>query len=100
MLKNIAHQKLSLPFKCIQCYQNFRGFYALRQRKDTQHGFPINPAVADPDDIINEVYSMFVKEELRSLQRFLVASQLQRVRQKTVHLCCRKPQHNSSEREV
>ena len=69
-------------FKCKLCYQEFPGFYASRQHKTNQHGFPIKTTKFDPDDIINEVDDMNLKEKLRSCQNFLVNSEFERARHK------------------
>ena len=60
----------------------FPGFYALRQRKNTQHGSPIKTANVDRDEIINKVDDMNLKEELRSCHHFLVESELEQARHK------------------
>ena len=51
-------------FKCKLCYQECPGFSALRQHKNTQHGLSIKTANVDPDDIINEVDHINIKEEI------------------------------------
>ena len=33
--------KLDVTFKCKLCYQEFPGFYSLRQHRNTQHGMQI-----------------------------------------------------------
>ena len=47
--------KPDVTLKFTLCYQEFPGFYALKQHKNNQHGFPIKTAKVDRDDIINEV---------------------------------------------
>ena len=47
-------------------YQEFPGFYAVRQHKSTQHGFPIMTASVDLDDILNEGDDANLKDKLRS----------------------------------
>ena len=71
-----------VTFKCKLCYQKSPGFYALRQRKNTQHGFPVKTANVNQDDIINEVDDANLKELLRSRQHFIVDSELERSRHK------------------
>ena len=80
-----------VTFKCKLCYEEFPGFYALRQHKNTQHGFPIKIANVDPDDIINEVDHLDLKEELRSCQHFLVDSELERARRKVFNYAVENP---------
>ena len=77
--KNNAPKPI-VTFKCKVCYQVFPGFYALRQHKNTQHGFRIKSANVDPDVIINEVDDANLKEELCSCQYFIVDSELERAR--------------------
>ena len=74
--------KPDVTFRCILRYQGFPGFCALRQHKNSQHGFPIKTANADPDGIINEGVDANLKEELRSCQHFLIDSELKRARHK------------------
>ena len=68
--------------ECKFCYEEFPGIYALRHHKKTQHGFPIKTLNVELDDFIDKVDGTNLKEELRSCQRFLVDSQLKRVRHK------------------
>ena len=69
-------------FKCKVCYQEFPEKYALRQHKNTEHGFPIKAANVDPDVIINEVDDLNLKAEVRSCQHFFVDTELERARHK------------------
>ena len=69
-------------FKSKFCYQEFPGFYALRQHKNIQHGFLFKRAIVDADDIINENDDANLKEELRSCQHFPVDFELERARHK------------------
>ena len=39
--KKHSAPKPDVTFRCKRCYQEFPGFYALRQRRDTQHGMQI-----------------------------------------------------------
>ena len=63
-------------------YQEFLGFHALRQLKNTKSGFPNQTALVELDDIFNEVDDASLKEELRSCQFILVDSDFERVRHK------------------
>ena len=74
-------QKLMLP-SSENCYQEFPGFYALRQHKNTHHGFPAKTAKIDPDDIVNEVDDTNLEEDLRSYQYFFVDLEHEWLRQK------------------
>ena len=76
LLKKRSVSKPVVAFKCKLCYQEFPGFYALRQNKDTQH------ANVDPDDIIIKILEAILKEELRWCRHFFVDSELERARHK------------------
>ena len=41
--------KPDVTFKCKLCYQEFPGFYALRQHRNTQHGMQIRSRTRDVD---------------------------------------------------
>ena len=69
--KKHSAPKPDVTFKCKLCYQEFPGFYASRQQKNIQHGFPIKRANVDPDGIINELDDANLKEEMCSCQHFL-----------------------------
>ena len=83
MPRNTA-PKLDVSFKCKLCYQEFPGFYALRQHRNTQHGTQIGSGTRDVDleHIVGDVDDHSLREELRSCQHFLVDSELQRARRK------------------
>ena len=70
---------------CKLYYQEFPGFYSLRQHKNTQHSFSIKSTKVYPNGIINEVDDMNPKEELPSSQHFLVDCELERARQKVLN---------------
>ena len=74
---NIVHH-LQMYF----CYQEFPGFYALRQHRNTQHGSQIGSGTRDVDveHIVGDVEDHRLREELRSCQHFLVVSELVRAR--------------------
>ena len=63
LLKTTASQNLSLLSNLNFC-QELPGFYALRQHKNTQHGFPFKTANVYPDEIANEVNDANLKQEL------------------------------------
>ena len=63
-VKNHNALKPVVTFKCKHHYQEFAGLYALRNHENTQHGFLINTANVDLDDIIDEVYDANLEEEL------------------------------------
>ena len=76
--------KLDITFKCKFCFQEFPGFYALRQHRNTQHGTQIGSRTTDVDveHIVEDVGDHRLREELRSCQHFLVDSELGRTRHK------------------
>ena len=47
--KKHSASKPDIIFKCKLCYQEFPGFYALRQHRSTQHGMPIGSGTSDVD---------------------------------------------------
>ena len=78
--RNVSNSVVTV--KCTLCFQEFPGFQTLRQHKNTQHGFAIKTAHVDPDEIINEVDDVNLKEELHSCQYFLMDSEFERARYK------------------
>ena len=64
--------------------QNFPGFCALRQHRNTQHRTQIGTGTRDVDleHIVGDVEDHSLREELRSCQHFLVVSELERARHK------------------
>ena len=76
--------KLDVTFRCKFCYQEFPGFYALRQHINTQHGMQIGSRTKDVnvEHIVGDVKDHRLREELRSCEPFLVDSKLERVRHK------------------
>ena len=76
--------KPDIIFKCKLCYQEFPGFYVLRQHRNTQHGMQIGSRTRDVDveHIVGDVEDHSLREELRSCQHFLVDSELERARHK------------------
>ena len=47
--KKHSAPKLDVTFKCKLCYQEFPGFYALRQHRNTQYGMQIGSGTRDED---------------------------------------------------
>ena len=82
--KNHSAPKPDVTFKCKLCYQEFSGFYALRQHRNTQHGMQIGSRTRDVDmeHIMGDAEDHSLREELRSCQHFLVDSELERARHK------------------
>ena len=82
MLLKHSASNFHITFKCKLCYKEYLGFYAFRQRKNTQRSCPIKSTYVETDDIINEVDDTNLKQELRSCQHFLVDSELEIARHK------------------
>ena len=82
--KKHSAPKPEVTFKCKLCYQEFPGFYALRQHRNTQHGMQIGSRTRDVDveHIVGDVDDHSLREELRSCQHFFVDSELERSRHK------------------
>ena len=78
MAKKHSAPKLDVIFKCKLCFQEFPGFYALRQHRNTQHGMQIGSGTRDVEHIMGDVEYHSLREELRSCQQFLVDSELER----------------------
>ena len=82
--KKHSAPKPDVTFKCKNCYQEFPGFYALRQHRNTQHGMQIGSRTRNVhvEHIVGDVEDHSLREELRSCQHFLVDSELERARHK------------------
>ena len=82
--KKHSAPKPEVTFKCKLCFQEFPGFYALRQHRKTQHGMQVGSGTRDVDveHIVGDVEDHSLREELRSCQHFLVDSELERARHK------------------
>ena len=76
--------KRDITFKCTLCYQEFPGFYSLRQHRNTQHGMQIGSGTRDMEleHIAGDLEDDRLREELRSCQHFWVVSELERARHK------------------
>ena len=72
--KKHSAPKPDVTFKCKLCYQEFPGFYALRQHRNSQHGMQIGSRRRDVnvEHIVGGVEDHRFREELRSCQHFLV----------------------------
>ena len=79
--------KLDVTFKCKLWYQEFAGFYAIRQHRNTQHGLQIGSGTRDVDveHKVGDVEDQTLREELRSCQHLLVHSELERARHKVIN---------------
>ena len=87
--KNHSSPKPDVTFKCKLCHQEFPGFYALRHQKNTEHGFPINGANVDSEDITNEVDALMMRISKRSCAHTNISwvySELEPVRHKVFNI--------------
>ena len=82
--KKHSAPKPDVTLKCKLCFQEFPGFYALRQHRNTQHGMQIGLGTRDEDaeHIVGDVEDHRLREELRSCHHFRVDSELERARHK------------------
>ena len=77
-------QILRLPSSVTFFYQEFQGFYALRQHRNNQHTMQIGSGTRDVDveHIVGDIEEHMLREELRSCQHLLVDSELETARYK------------------
>ena len=82
--KKHSAPKPDITFKCNFCFQEFPGFHALRQHRNTQHGMQVESGtkVVDMEHIAGDFEDQRLREGLRSCQHFLVDSELERARHK------------------
>ena len=82
--KKLTAPQLDVTFKCKLFYQEFPGFYASRQHRNTQHGMQVGSRTRDVDveHIVGDVEDHMLREDLRSCHYFFVDSEHERVRHK------------------
>ena len=82
--KKHSAPKFDATLKCKLCYQEFPGFYALRQHRNTEHRMQIGSGTrnVDVENIVGDVEDHRLREELCSCQNFLVDSEFERARHK------------------
>ena len=85
--KKQSAPKLDVTFKCKLCYQEFPGFYALLQHRNTQHRKQMGSGTRDVDveHIVGDVEKHKSRKELRSCQHFLVDSEIETARHKVIN---------------
>ena len=71
-------------------------FYVLRQHRTSQIGLAIKTIIFDPDEFINEVEALNLKEELRFCEHLLVDFELEMLR----HIFSNHPVENLNEMVV
>ena len=66
--KKHSAPKPDVTFKCKLCFQEFPGFYASRQHRNTQHGMQVGSGTRDVDveHIVGDVEDHRLRQELRS----------------------------------
>ena len=76
--------KPDVTFKSKPCFQDFPGFYALRQHRNTQHGMQTGSGTRDVivEHVVGDDEDHSLGEKLRSCQHFLVYSELERATHK------------------
>ena len=77
--KKHATHPLKSTQKCKVCFEEFSGFYALRQHKTSEHGIQIKSAEFDGNNFLEDD-DADLKEELQACQHFLVDSDFERGR--------------------
>ena len=82
--KRDSAPKIDVIFKCKLCDQEFSGFYALRQHRNTQHGMHIGSGTTyvGVKHKVGDVEDHKLREELRISQHFFGESELERARHK------------------
>ena len=100
--KKHSASKFDVTFKCKLCFQDFTGFYALRQHRNTQHGMQIGSGTrnVDVEHIVGDVEDHRLREKLRSCHHFLVDSELERVRHKVINYTVETLNEQSSTRNL
>ena len=70
--------RLSITYKCKLCHEDFPGFYALRQHKNTQRGTQIRFGANNisVEDIVGDVDDQSLREELESCKHFLTDTEM------------------------
>ena len=77
--KKHSAPKPVVTFKCKFCCQEFPGFYALRQHKNTQHGtqFRFGASNIAVEDIVGDVDDQSLREELESCKHFSTDTEME-----------------------
>ena len=85
--KKHSAPKPDVTFKCKLCCQQFPGFYALRQHRNTQHGMQtgLKSRDVDVEHIVGDVEDLWLRQELLFCQHCLVGSELERARHNVFH---------------
>ena len=83
LIYHIAKQHATPPLKSTQnckiCFEEFSGFYALRQHKRSKHGLQMKSVELDVSNFLEDD-DADLKEELQACQHFLIDSELEKRR--------------------
>ena len=77
--KKRAIPRVKVAHKCKTCFEEFSGFYALRQHKLSEHGIQMRSAELDKNNFLEDD-DTDLKEELQPCQHFPVDSELEKGR--------------------
>ena len=85
--KKHSAPKFDVAFRCELCCQEFPGFYALRQHKNTQHGtqFGFGASNIDVEDIVGDVDDQSLRKELESCKHFLTDTEMENGRHRVLN---------------
>ena len=78
----------SITYKCKLCLEEFPGFYALRQYKNTKHGTQIGFGASniDVEDKVGDVDDQNLREELESCKHFLTDTEKENERHRVFNV--------------
>ena len=85
MLQNFHHYYFCIAtYKCKLCHEEFPGFYALRQHKNTQHGTQIGFGASNinVEDLVGDVDDQSLREESESCKHFLSDTEMENGRRR------------------
>ena len=76
--KKRSAPKPKIAFKCKFCYQEFPGYYALRQHKNTKHGTQMGLGASNihVEDIVGDIDDQSLRE-LESCKHFLTDTEME-----------------------
>ena len=76
IVKQHSTPRPSITYKCKLCHVEFRGYYALLQHKNAQHGTKIGFEASNiiVEDIVGDVDDQSLREELESCKHFLTVT--------------------------
>ena len=100
--KKHSAAKLDVTFKFKLCYQDFSGFYASRQHRNTQHAMQIRSRTEDVDveHLVEDVEDYTLRENLHSCQHFFGGFGTRKHETQSIQLRSGNTQRNNRERET